>query len=112
MEGQTNPDHIFMQTSTQVAKIDLRQYHRKMSLEDPYQLLSPTFGHCPLRGLNACPDGLGHLLREELSKFKRASAGFGGIVIQYYLKFPLPPIVAGLSPSNLKDREVQHKKQQ
>ena len=61
-------------------------------------------------GLNACPDGLGHLLREELSKFKRASACFGGIVIQYYLKFPLPPIVAGLSPSNLKDREVQHKK--
>ena len=63
-------------------------------------------------GLNACPDGLGHLLREELSKFKRASACFGGIVIQYYLKFPLPPIVAGLSPSNLKDREVQYKKEQ
>ena len=67
---------------------------------------------CFWGGLNACPDGLGHLLREELSKFKRASACFGGIVIQYHLKFPLPPIVAGLSPSNLKDREVQHKKQQ
>ena len=25
---------------------------------------------CFLGGLNACPDGLGHLFREELSKFK------------------------------------------
>ena len=29
-------------------------------------------------GLNACPDGLGHFFREELSKFKRAFAWFGG----------------------------------
>ena len=27
-----------------------------------------------LRGLNAFPDGLGHLFREEFSKFKRAFA--------------------------------------
>ena len=48
--------------------------------EGPYQLLSPTFGHCPLgRGcLNACPDGLGHLFREELSKFKWVSPCFFG----------------------------------
>ena len=48
--------------------------------EGPYQLLSPTFGHCPLgRGcLNACPDGLGHLFREELSKFKWAFAWLWG----------------------------------
>ena len=32
-----------------------------------------------------------------------------GSMIQYDLKFP---IVAGISPSNLKDREVQHKKEQ
>ena len=37
--------------------------------EHPFGLTPPTFGHCPFGwvGLNACPDGLGHLLIEELS---------------------------------------------
>ena len=30
-------------------------------------------------GLNACPDGLGHLFREELSMFKGAFAYFWGV---------------------------------
>ena len=39
----------------------------------------PTFGHCPFGGgLNACPDGLGHLFREELSKFYWAYPCFWG----------------------------------
>ena len=43
--------------------------------------MPPTFGHCPfggVGGLNACPDGLGHLFREELSKFKWAYPCFLG----------------------------------
>ena len=37
--------------------------------EDPFTLTPPPFGHCPFGGggLNACPDGFGHLFREELS---------------------------------------------
>ena len=42
--------------------------------EDPFQMMQPLFGHCSFGvgwvGLNACPDCLGHLFREELSKFK------------------------------------------
>ena len=37
------------------------------------QKLVSLFGHCPFGGgggLNACQDDLGHLFREELSKFK------------------------------------------
>ena len=48
--------------------------------EDPFTLTPPPFGHCPFGGggLNACPDGLGHLFREELSKFKWAYPCFLG----------------------------------
>ena len=41
--------------------------------EAPSKKLHPIFGHCSNgRGLNTCQDGLGHLFREELSKFKWA----------------------------------------
>ena len=49
--------------------------------EDPFWLTPPTFGHCPfgVGGLNACPDGLGQLFKEELSKFKWAYPCFWGV---------------------------------
>ena len=44
--------------------------------EAPTEMLALLFGHCPFggRGLDPCQDGLGHLFREELSKFKWAFA--------------------------------------
>ena len=52
-----------------------------MIREGPFRLMPSTFGHCPFGGgggHNACPDGLGHLFREELSKFKCAYPCFWG----------------------------------
>ena len=48
--------------------------------EAPLKKLQGLFGHCPngAGGLNACPDGLGHLFREELSMFKGAFSYFWG----------------------------------
>ena len=48
--------------------------------EAPLRKLQGLFGHCPNGGggLDPCPDGLGHLFREELSMFKGAVACFGG----------------------------------
>ena len=42
--------------------------------EAPTEIARLLFGHCPFGGggLKACQDGLGHLFREELSKFKWA----------------------------------------
>ena len=46
----------------------------------PLRKLQPPNGHCQNGGgLNACQDGLGHLIREELSKFKGAFASFWGV---------------------------------
>ena len=44
--------------------------------EAPTQNMPLLFGHCPFGGggLDPCQDGLGHLFREELSKFKWAFA--------------------------------------
>ena len=41
----------------------VHQFNPKVR-EDPNGLTPPPFGHCPFGGLglNACPDGLGHLL--------------------------------------------------
>ena len=48
--------------------------------EAPLKKSCSQFGHCPFGegGLNACQDGLGHLFREELSKFKWAFAWLWG----------------------------------
>ena len=44
----------------------------------PLKKSQGLFGHCPNGGgLDPCPDGLGHLFREELSMFKGAFAWFG-----------------------------------
>ena len=43
-----------------------------------YSIALNHLGNTLLRGLNACPDGLGHLFREELSKFKWAYPCFWG----------------------------------
>ena len=50
--------------------------------EYTFALTAPTFGHCPFGwvGLNAWPDGLGHLFREELPKFKWAFPCFFGVL--------------------------------
>ena len=49
--------------------------------EAPLRKLQGLFGHYPNGGggLNACPDGLGHLFREELSMFQGAFACFWGV---------------------------------
>ena len=49
--------------------------------EAPRKKLQGLFGHCPngAGGLIACPDGLGHLFREDLSMFKGAFACFGWV---------------------------------
>ena len=48
--------------------------------EAPRKKLQGLFGHCPNggEGLDPCPNGLGHLIWEELSTFKGAFAWFGG----------------------------------
>ena len=49
--------------------------------EAPLRKLQPPNGHCQNggKGLDPCQDGLGHLFREELSKFKGAFASFWGV---------------------------------
>ena len=47
---------------------------RPISIVEPYIWALPVWGG----GLNACPHGLGHLFREELSKFKWANPCFLG----------------------------------
>ena len=49
--------------------------------EAPLRKLQGLFGHCPNEGgvSNPCPNGLGHLFREELSMFKGAFSYFWGV---------------------------------
>ena len=40
--------------------------------EDPFNKMPPLFGHCPFGGgggRTPCPDGLGHIFREDFSIF-------------------------------------------
>ena len=39
--------------------------------EAPFNKVPPLFGHCPFGGggLNPCPEGLGHLFRDEHEQF-------------------------------------------
>ena len=48
--------------------------------EAPRKKLQGLFGHCPngAGGLIACPDGLGHLFREEVPQLKWAFFGLWG----------------------------------
>ena len=48
--------------------------------EAPLKKLQGLFGHCPNGGggLNACPNGLGHLFREEVPQLKWAFFGLWG----------------------------------
>ena len=59
-----------------IAKIGLTGLFMAPLREAPTEMLPLLFGHCPFGGggLDPCQDGLGHLFREELSKFKWAFA--------------------------------------
>ena len=76
-QGVTQPKRSNCEFIPQKSRIRMSVYVR----EDPNGLTPPPFGHCPFGGgggLNTCPDGLGHLFREELSKFKWAYPCFWG----------------------------------
>ena len=63
-----------------IGKIFLWVLNPGIIREDPFAFMYSAFGHCPFGGggLNAWPDGLGHLFREELYKFKWAFPCFLG----------------------------------